>query len=409
MVTVGVHRVATQSGSADGGLIGGLVALAVHQPVGRFRVRTVQPAGLQFLAVEVHGPDVGVGIVATAEDAAGVLVGTCEVGCGCQVALASIAVVALVVLAAAVVPVEGAGSLAQFGLGIAVGIVGDGVDGLARQSLEHGQVFLTAVNATVAGAPTLRIACCLDLLVGSRLVDVVTLSVDGGRSRLAHHLCLAVAIVVIHLELRVVGTGPDVRPQADAPQFRAVEFVAVDEHHVGDAALRIVLRRAGIPFHEQFVFAVTVNIAHTHIVGAIGAALGTCLRTVEGQFLVEHLPWLHGLGGLGDVAVHSGDDLVLRRRLAAGILVVGLGQPRGDGLPVAQQVEGGCGLVVGAEETPTDEVLIQHVGYGHQSPVQFLQLAPGRNLCARCQHQGCQEGGDNSSLSHIYLIITLRF
>ena len=72
----------------------------------------------------------GIGIIATTEDAAGQLVGTCQIGCGSQIALATVSVVAFVVLAAAVVPVVCACSLAQFCLGITVGPVGNGMDGL---------------------------------------------------------------------------------------------------------------------------------------------------------------------------------------------------------------------------------------------------------------------------------------
>ena len=55
--------------------------------------RGMEPLGMQALTVEAHCPDVGLGIVAAAEDSAGRLVGTVEVGHGGKIAFRSVAVV----------------------------------------------------------------------------------------------------------------------------------------------------------------------------------------------------------------------------------------------------------------------------------------------------------------------------
>ena len=170
----------------------------------------MEPAGFQLLPVEVDGPDIGEGIVASAEDAAGITVRTVEIGGGSEVTLTAVAIVALIILAAAVVPIEGACRLAQFGFGIAGGVVGNRVDGGTCLSIEYSQVLMTTVNATCTCAMVLCIVGSLDLLVGGSLVHIVALAIFGAGGRLAHQFGLAVTVVVVDLELGVVGASTDV-------------------------------------------------------------------------------------------------------------------------------------------------------------------------------------------------------
>ena len=50
----------------------------------------------------------GIGVVAAAEDSAGALVGTGQIGCSGQITLTTVAIVTLVILAITVVPIVGA-------------------------------------------------------------------------------------------------------------------------------------------------------------------------------------------------------------------------------------------------------------------------------------------------------------
>ena len=111
------------------------------------------------------------------------------------------------------------------------------MDGSTRQAIEHGQIFLSAIDTSGRRAPVLFIVGSLDSVVSSRLIHVVACTVLGAGSRLAHHLSQTVAIEVIDHELRVVGTGTDVHAEVDAPQLRTVELIAVDKDIVGLVAL----------------------------------------------------------------------------------------------------------------------------------------------------------------------------
>ena len=210
VVAVGIHRIASQSRETRLARIRLCGAVGIHHLVLLLGVAHVEPTCLQLSPVEVHRPDIGVGIIAATEDARGVMVGPVEIGCGSQVALAAVAIVPLVVLAAPVIPVESACRLTQFRLRIAGGVVGNGVDGLASQSVEHREVLMSAVDAPTAVTPVLGVAGSLDLRIAGRLIHVLSFSVLRTRRRLAHQLRLSVAIVVIYLKLRIVSACADI-------------------------------------------------------------------------------------------------------------------------------------------------------------------------------------------------------
>ena len=153
VVAVGIHRVASQSRETRLSCISLCGATGIHHLVLRLCVAHVEPTRLQQTAVKVHRPDIGVGIIAATEDAGRVAVGSVEIGCGSQIALAAVAIAGLISLARTVIPVERARGLAQFGFRIAGRVVGNGVDGFSCKAVEHGQIFLSAVNAAIAVAP----------------------------------------------------------------------------------------------------------------------------------------------------------------------------------------------------------------------------------------------------------------
>ena len=252
------------------GIIGG------HR-VGRAVAVLTEPAWDEMLSVETDGPDEGITIIASAENAAGRSVGPVDIAHAGQVAVAAVVAVGV---GLADGPVEGACCLAQCRGSIAVGVVGDGVDGLAGLSVEHRQVFMSAVHASAAGNPRLGVVGSLDGGVVGGLVDIIALAVFRTGGCLAHHLGLAVAVEVIDHILCIVGTGTDVLPQVYAPEqlrraiasgtVAPVHLVAVDDDIARDTVLRVVFRVGRIPFQEQFILSVAVHIAYAHVVGTVG-------------------------------------------------------------------------------------------------------------------------------------------
>src|ERR1039457_187795 len=102
---------------------------------------------------------------------------------------------------------------------------------LARRPVEHRQVFGAGQDVAI------RIGV-LDAVVvagGRPRVQIGASSVLRARRRLARHLGLAVAVEVVHRELRVVRTRPNIRPEIDAPQVLARQGVPVQEDIRSDA------------------------------------------------------------------------------------------------------------------------------------------------------------------------------
>ena len=343
-----------------------------------------------MLSVETDGPDEGITIIAAAENAAGRSVGPVDIAHAGQVAVAAVVAVGV---GLADGPVEGACCLAQCRGGIAVGVVGDGVDGLAGLSVEHRQVFMSAVHVSAAGNPRLGVVGSLDGGVVGGLVDIIALAVLRTGGCLAHHLDLAVAVEVIDHILCIVGTGTDVLPQVYAPEqlrraiaggtVAPVHLVAVDDDIARDTVLRVVFRVGRIPFQEQFILSVAVHIAYAHVVGTVGVG-SAAGRAAGGSVQLYGLVGLAPGGDLGRglhfLTVDLGDYLIGRSGLARLVGVVGGIEVGGDPAAVAVEVEGRCALVVSAQETPTDEVA--GTGrQGYQAAVQFLHLADRRVLC----------------------------
>ena len=86
--------------------------------------------------------------------------------------------------------------------------------------------FIVLVGPSGCGkSTTLRMVAGLEEISGGELY------IDGKLMN------LAIAIEVIHLELCVVGTGTDVYTQINAPEFSAIEFVAIQKDVVSLVAL----------------------------------------------------------------------------------------------------------------------------------------------------------------------------
>ena len=148
------------------------------------------------------------------------------------------------------------------------------MDGSTRLTVKHRQIFMSAIDAATAHPPVFRVARSLDAIIRSSLVYVVPLTVFTAWSSLADHLCLAVLVEIIYKELRIMGTCTDIIAQIYAPEFRAIQFVAVDIHASRvSAADGVVLRSGGIPLHENLILSIAIHIAHAAVVGGISICL----------------------------------------------------------------------------------------------------------------------------------------
>ena len=68
--------------------------------------------------------------------------------------------------------------------------------------------------------------------------------------------------------------GPDVAAKVDPPQPRAVDLVGIDQLTAGQARGGVVARIRRIPFDDDLVLAIAVEIGSARVVGAVGEGAG---------------------------------------------------------------------------------------------------------------------------------------
>ena len=61
-------------------------------------------------------------------------------------------------------------------------------------------------------------------------------------------------------------TCTNILSQTDTPQLSAVELITIEIHFTGISSKRIIPGVGRIPFHNDFVFTITIDIAHAAIV-----------------------------------------------------------------------------------------------------------------------------------------------
>jgi hypothetical protein len=130
-----------------------------------------------------------------------------------------------------------------------------------------------------------------------------------------------------------VRTGADVAPEVDPPHPAAAQPVGVDVDVAGVARLGVVLGVGGVPLEDHLVAAVTVEVAHAHVVGGVGVGdavrCGPARRGLDRHVEVGAAGEAQGGlgGGLLDAADHRAHGVGGVRR-GARVEVVGGG---GDG------------------------------------------------------------------------------
>src|SRR5262249_59056298 len=132
----------------------------------------------------------------------------------------------------------------------------------AGLAIEDGQEFRPVEYITRAVA-----------IIGVRVSDHRAHAVNGSVRGPAGHLGLPISIEIVNLKLRVVSACANVATEVDAPQPRPVELVSVEVDIARVAGLRIVFRVRGVPFEDDLVLAVAVEIADATVVRAVSVIL----------------------------------------------------------------------------------------------------------------------------------------
>ena len=349
--------------------------------------RSMEPFGLEFLSIEIYRPEIRAGIIATAHHGTRLLVGTLQESHASQVSLATVAIVCLVAPYRRIGRESVLQMLPLFHL-IActegsVGLVPDGMHRLSGFAMEDRQQFRTGHNATSGIAIVGMVVDGADSVIRSRIAHKPAPGIYRTRRCLADHFCLAIAVEIIDQELGIVGTGTDILTQIDAPELGSVELVAVEDDLSRIAVMRIVMGIGRVPFQDDFVFSVSIHIAHATVVGGIfiGFSIGsdTAGRTVDGQGAIEIIPWLNRLRNFSfSRSIHPGFLLISDDSIAAGsrtfpVCIIGQLHLMGDNLSISFYVEAYV-LAVRTQQSPAEEDSLVLGRQSHQATVQLLHL-----------------------------------
>ena len=134
-------------------------------------------------------------------------------------------------------------------------------------SIEDGEVLITLQNATLIGRGT-RFT-----IVGCGIPDHFTLSVDSSVRSLHDDLRTAVAIKIIHHELSVVRTCTDIVSHINTPEPFTRKPVAIEEDISSIAIMGIIMCVRGIPFQNNLIFSIPIDITNRSVIGYIGECL----------------------------------------------------------------------------------------------------------------------------------------
>ncbi len=175
--------------------------------------------------------------------------------------------------------------------------------------VEDGKKLWTFEDAAQQTRPVLLVAP-VHVLVANDFALAVLRAVGG----LAGDFRAPVAVEIIDHELRVVFAFPDVDPEINSPEMRAIEFVSIEHGRTRDAGERIVPPTRGL-VQNDFVFAITIEIAHRRIAGAI---IGERLNR---NFQITLFPNAGGRGGFKFFASQHRANEICQRLIGRGVLI----------------------------------------------------------------------------------------
>ena len=200
--------------------------------------------------------------------------------------------------------------------------VRSGGERVAVQAVEDGEKLGARQDVAGGVAP-----------VGGRVADHIASTIDRSIGGPAGDLRPAVAVQIVDDELRVMCAGADVRSEVDAPQACPGQRVGVEIDRAGVAALRVVFRVRRIPFDDELVLAVAIQVAGARVVRAVGVGFAGRRRTA-GRNLERH----------AQVRLHGG---CRRHREARARRLLEAEQDRPDVVGVGLRQVGGAVHVVG--------------------------------------------------------------
>nr|GEU28687.1 hypothetical protein [Tanacetum cinerariifolium] len=384
-----------------------VVALAAELFVARRAAVEGPPPG-QFAVAPVPGGQRGAPVVAARHDDAGAL--AVQISGAGQEAVGAVAVT----IAPGVLELRGSRCI---GIGMAcrpVRFAGQRAAGAAVEDGEKLGAFQdTALQwrhhgavgqYLAAGAVGRRHFAALFAPVGMGVAQYLAGAVDGAVAGAHGQLGDAVAVVVVHLELRVVGAGADVFSEIDAPQALAVQRVGIEVHRSGVAVEGVIpgvgrIRDLGVgtvdrvPFQDDFIAAVAVEVGNAGFVRGVvvGLAAGRDAgrRLLDRHAQIALVPHDGRLAGAYVLALHDSVQRVGRLRRARFVDVIGAACQRTgrDFLAVAVQVKrGGRGVV--AQQAPGDQVAAIPGRYRHRAAVQRFHPTRRSLCCSRKHRQG---------------------
>ena len=246
----------------------------------------------------------------------------------------------------------------------------------AISTAENGQVFRSLEHKAVAVTVILG-------LVAHSLARTINRSVGS----LHNHFGFAIAVVVKDLELRVMSTCADILAEVNAPKALAIQLVGINKHGTRITRLRVIVSVRRIPFENQFIFAVTIEVSRAHIVRNVSARFtvrhSLCCRRLHFKSLI----W-EGFSAIGDrfiqnerqtnlrllLAIDNGSHRVLGGSGASSIKVARAGRLANRGNLLSITIEDKFRRrVVGAQQAPTDKHSLAHIGR-HKAACQVFHL-----------------------------------
>ena len=141
-------------------------------------------------------------------------------------------------------------------------------------------------------------------------------------------------------------TCTNILSQTDTPQLSAVELITIEIHFTGISSKRIIPGVGRIPFHNDFVFTITIDIAHAAIVGRVGIKLpiriifkftadgyrvrrsNSRFRSIQWYLFIYVRPNLFHSITLCYFTTNKGFDDIFRRCRTLGIGIIGYGCKR---------------------------------------------------------------------------------
>ena len=260
------------------------VAAAIDDIPSGCRMSAVEPAGGEVGAVPIDSPEIGLGIVAALHYDGGKMIKSVKV---CYAGIVAFATVVVGLLAHNGFPSAICTCLSSFHS--SVRIVPDGLQSATRFATEDGEELFSIYDMSIAVAEVLLVGCDAgDTVVDADFTHICPAGILGAWSSFYHEFCLSVAIEIIDEERGVMCTCTDVLSHVDAPKLLAdpftYDFVAVEEGIASVTGLGVVLRIGRIPFDNDLVFTISINIAHRAIIGSVGETTACCvsaLRAIE--------------------------------------------------------------------------------------------------------------------------------